>query len=182
MNIKHLFLNLAIFLTVLNSMRATENCEREYREPVFFGSSYNYIKMGGSLIAVGSSTPVGPAVGVGRRFVSGAKAIDLSLNVAFIDKGYCCALPKIQYLHYFQPEQSTSLYVGGGLAYGIIKNQSKTEKFEGITAEFSVGYEFNRDSPLRLFTQLDVSQGMIPVGAKHKILTPSIAFTCGFGF
>ena len=78
-----------------------------------------------------------PGFGLGWRAISGASALDvsLSLHAGGRQHGYLFTLPKVNYLHYLRPVADSSMYFGGGLAYGGMRH------FVGLIPNLAVGYE-----------------------------------------
>jgi hypothetical protein len=140
--------------------------------------SFNYLKLG----AGGAKGGVGPAIGIGRRIGMEGAAIDISTNWYGSRKTGYFSLPKMLYLSYLTPNCDSSFYYGGGLSFGGIGSKGHT--FSGLLAEAAVGYEFQRDSDVKLFAQLDFSHGIVPFSSKHGFhgFSPAIAFSVGAGF
>lgn len=86
------------------------------------------------------------------------------------------------YLRYFDLASSSSLYAGGGLSYGHIKNKVDHKKFEGILAEGAVGYEWMRTNSIRAFVELNASQSAIALTDKHQYMPPVLSLSFGVGF
>lgn len=155
-------------------------------------NAFTYVRMGASPVqGVGAI----PGIGVGYRLSSGSGAVDLSANFGARHqkhgvKATTYTFPKANYLHYFNPTEVNSLYVGGGLAWGgIHKGTSEDEfgystksDFDGIIANAALGYEMQRTSAFRSFVQLDVNQPMLAVSQKHAFPSPSAELGVGIGF
>ncbi len=140
--------------------------------------SFNYLKLG----AGGARGGVGPSIGIGRRIGMEGAAIDISTNWFGSNKTGYFSLPKMLYLAYLTPNCDSSFYYGAGMSFGGIGSKGHT--FSGLLAEAAVGYEFQRDSDVKLFAQLDFSHGMIPFSSKHGFhgFSPAVAFSVGAGF
>lgn len=152
--------------------------------------SFTYLRMGVSEGNVSNiDLDVVPGLGIGYRLTSGASAIDLSASFnrrevrsdEGKEKTYFYTLPKVNYLHYISPASGTSVYAGGGLAWGGIKNQEDQE-FLGLIPNVAIGIEMNRNAAWRSFIQLDVSQPAIPAQKIGDIPKPFAELTLGAGF
>jgi hypothetical protein len=140
--------------------------------------SFNYLKLG----VGGAKGGVGPSIGIGRRFGMEGAAIDVSANWTGSNRTGYFSLPKMLYLSYLTPNCPSSFYYGAGLSFGGIG--AKCHTFSGLLAEGAVGYEFQRDSDVKLFAELDFSHGVVPFSSKHGFngFNPAIAFSVGAGF
>jgi hypothetical protein len=167
-------------------------------EKVIRTDSFTYLRMG-----IADSYPeyhfrdgaVLPELGLGYRFVSGASALDLSASYSQRysrnEEGktttYFYTLPKANYLYYLTPEGSNSVYLGGGLAWGGLKNKSQ-RTFVGLIPNIAAGVELNRHADWHTFIQLDVSQPLVDlahsemVTHKHNSLGPFAEISFGAGF
>lgn len=148
--------------------------------------SFFYLRMSGADSQPVDSINVLPGVGVGYRLNAGSSAIDFSANMSRgRDDGkkvYFYTLPKASYLYYLSPASSQSLYAGAGLAWGSMRNHD-AKKFEGIVPSATVGLEMNRNSVLRSFLQLDVSQPAIAARKSDgKFPGPMAELSLGLGF
>ena len=157
------------------------NCEENCSPSSY--SAYTYFKLGAGVLSAKDWKDLMPALGAGRRYEWNGKAVDISANYSIAGKhGYHYSIPKIMYLQYLTPEADSSPYFGGGLSWGELHNKRKGQKFQGIFGELAAGYEFQRNSPIRTFVQLDLSQGLI-AHHKHKSTpAPALALTAGIGF
>lgn len=146
-------------------------------------SAYTYFKLGGSVLTAKEWKDLMPAIGVGRRYEWTGKAVDISANYAANGhSGHYFSIPKIMYLQYLTPQSNCSPYLGGGLSWGEVRDKHEDHKFQGIFAEFAVGYEFQRQSPIRTFVQLDLSQGLLAHNKRGSTPAPTLALTAGIGF
>lgn len=177
-----LFVTAISFVSVYANPSACQDSECSNPSCTTVGMGFNYIKLGGGFLPNGSDYTAGPSMGLGRRFQFGSKAVDISFNWTAASRNYYLSLPKIMHLHYFTPNSDASIYVGGGLSYGITRNRGKRKNFNGIAGELAVGYEFHRCSPLRTFAELNLSQGLLPLSSNHQISAPTFSFALGVGF
>ena len=145
-------------------------------------ANITYFKMGGGLIPSGEGAQFGPAFGFGERFERGIHAVDLSINGGYANGNSYFTLPKVMYLHFFNPDDASSLYAGGGLSYGHIRNKASHKDFTGILAEAAVGYEWMRHTSIRSFVELNISQGAIALSSNHHYMTPVVSVSFGVGF
>lgn len=145
-------------------------------------ANITYFRIGGSLIPIGEGTKFGPAFAFGERFERGIHAIDLSIAGGCFNKNSYFTFPKVMYLYYFNFDHSSSLYAGGGLSYGYIKNKASHKKFAGILAEAAVGYEWMRKTSIRTFVEMNISQGAIALSDKHHYMPPIVSVSFGVGF
>lgn len=119
---------------------------------------------------------------------------------------YSYTLPKVNYLYYVTPANDSSFYAGAGLALGGMKDttvvsaldeilaedgsvatpavlaHNEIQEFHGIIPNVAAGYEFGRNSNVRTFLQLDVSQPAIAAVREGKFFGPKVAFSVGAGF
>jgi hypothetical protein len=173
--------NNIIYFFVLCVLMISNAVSQEYQEESVCSircENYNYLKLGAGYFADG----MGPVIGLGRRFAFEEAAIDISFNWMGRDKAYYFSSPKMLYLYYLTPFNPSSFYLGGGLGLGAIRG--KHDKFSGLLAEASVGYEMRRNTLLRLFAEINFSHGLIPFHSKYKVrgFSPAISFSAGAGF
>jgi hypothetical protein len=153
--------------------------------------SFTYVRMG-----LSDSNPIRevqtlPGLGLGYRYSIADGAIDVSANYTReTSKGsfdnYFYTVPKVSYLHYVSPVSEQSFYLGAGLAYGALK-KSDGASFQGVVPSASVGYEMNRNSAVRSFVQLDVSQPTMRINnwndyAVKDLPAPVAEASFGLGF
>ena len=152
--------------------------------------SFGYLRMGVSDSEVPKDTQqMVPGLGLGYRIVSGSSALDLSASFNRRDlrtdegreRTYQYTLPKANYLYYVSAERNSSLYAGGGLAWGGVTTADGQE-FHGIITNVALGYELGRNSTLRSFIQLDVSQPAIAASQKGSLPSPIAEISLGAGF
>jgi hypothetical protein len=181
------FVNSLVTLSMLlgSTAGATTVCHNHCEEtcsPSSY-SAYTYFKIGGGVLSVKDWKDPMPAIGVGRRFEWGTKAVDISANYSIAGKhGHYFSIPKIMYLQYLTPYADCSPYLEGGLSWGELHNKRKDQKFQGVFGELAVGYEFHRHSPIRTFIQLDLSQGLLANNKHGSTPAPALALSAGIGF
>lgn len=180
------------------------------------GNGMIYLKMcaSGSEIPKNDET-VMPGLGVGYRATYDHHAVDLSIEGSRREirdadgdrtTNLSWTLPRANYLYYVTPKKSSSLYAGGGLAYGGMKQTTpinaiaeeqekdgtittlavaahdKKQWFYGIIANVSVGYEFGHLIGAKTLIQLDVSQPAIAVSRDGDFFGPKVSLSAGVGF
>ena len=126
--------------------------------------SFWYVRLGyGSIL--GEDPRVGPAFGLGYRVEVRSLAVDVSFfNLQLTQHqgsstGTAGSLLKIEPLLLMKPWANASAYAGGGISYGgtDLLNRSGGWHGSGLQGELTVGYEFVRDSSLRVFVQADAT-------------------------
>lgn len=129
-------------------------------------------------------SPILPGLGIGYRRLAGNGAADISFSGIGRAEGkkgrIFWTAPKASYIHYLQPNGERSAYVGGGLAWGGIKE--KDHSFIGIIPSATVGYEFAHKSAILGFAELNVSQPAAPVYRKGFFPGPMAEISVGVGF
>ena len=152
--------------------------------------SFLYLRMGVSETDVQAiDLNVTPGIGLGYRLTSGSSGIDLSASFnkrkLRTEEGkeriYFYTLPKANYLYYVSPASNTSLYAGGGLAWGGMKTND-AQKFLGLIPNAAIGLEMNRNAAWRSFIQVDVSQPAIAAEKIGDLPKPFAEVTLGTGF
>jgi len=149
--------------------------------------SHIYLRMNVMEPNPGSRRPPIPGLGAGYRRTVGKSAIDISAGYSkgrsgsHHPKSELITLPKIGYLFYFSPIQAQSFYVGPAFALGRIRSTAGN-RFEGLIAGASVGYEMSRRSNMLSFFQLDVSLPAIPSKLTGKMPGVIAEFAFGAGF
>lgn len=143
-----------------------------------------------------------PGLGLGYRWIAGDAAVDLSVSgIGTHERNkdrFFWTFPKVSYQWYLSPKEATSLYLGGGLAWGGIYAEKteffkddegmemerfKTEKFVGILPSAMVGYEFARHSSILGFVEFAVSQPALAVEREEGMsLRPFVELSTGIGF
>src|SRR3990167_1154640 len=166
----------SVILTAVATLAFAEEPVQPYSAPLIvpieklpvgekdFSNGTLYLRMGIADTYPAENPHVIPGLGLGYRINAGAGALDFSANYTQgtglkgeQKRTFFYTLPKVAYLHYLTPSGAQSLYAGGGLAFGGLKNKEDT-RFTGLIPNATLGYEMSRKSPLRTFIQLDVSQ------------------------
>lgn len=173
--------------------------------------SFGYARLGyGAAFAdrVGSA----PAMGLGYRGEFKTHALDISFLNFTIDSDsynggsvFAGSSLKLQVLRFLDPEADRSMYIGGGLSWGHV-SVGRDSSFgsytpgwhgSGLQGEFSTGYEFRGNTPLRVFLQADigvpffrahsdaygyrVGPTFVPVSRDQRYI-PSAAVSFGMGW
>lgn len=132
-----------------------------------FGS-FGYARLGfGAAFADGTRSA--PAVGFGYRGELESVAFDVSFFNYMVGSGrydqgsvFAGSVLKLQVLRFLDGAADRSAYVGGGLSWGGISASGSGTLYaggwhgSGLQGEFSTGYEFRGNTPLRVFIQADV--------------------------
>lgn len=125
-----------------------------------------------------------PGLGIGYRRLAGDGAADISISgIGYAEKKNSrifWTFPKTSYIHYLQPDQKQSYYLGGGLAWGGL--DSKSQNFVGIIPSITGGYEFVRKSTVLGFTEFNISQPALAVYRNGAFPGPIAECTVGIGF
>jgi hypothetical protein len=157
--------------------------EAQVSKPAFF-----YVRFAAAESDVARMSSLLPGLGIGYRRLAGNGAADISISgIGYGEKKngqIFWTVPKTSYLHYFDPDQQHSLYMGGGLAWGglMSKENQKENHFIGIIPSFTSGYEFVRKSTVLGFTELNISQPALAVYKKGAFPGPIAELTLGIGF
>lgn len=163
------------------------------QEKVVPNKSFGYLKMGVSDSELRrtsfNSLPdqVIPGLAAGYRLVSGNSAIDFSASFNRRDtrtaegreRTYLYTVPKVNYLYYINAYGDSSVYAGGGLAWGGVKTDK--ENFVGIIPNVALGVQLGK-SALKTFFQLDISQAAIAAVKSGGLPKTSAEFSVGAGF
>jgi len=173
---------------------------------------FSYVRLGQAFVFDANPRPA-PGIGFGVRAALDSVAIDASfLNLVVgshpvdVDRDMTAgSLLKLEVLRYLTPEMSRSVYVGGGMSWGLL-SAGRTDPpgggttgwhGRGLQAELTAGYEFARTSPVRVFVQADASAplffagsqtfdysrstGVVQTGADSRYF-PSIVLSLGVGW
>jgi len=145
-------------------------------------SGYFYVQFSaaeGDLVH--AETPI-PGIGLGYRRLAENNAVDISLRVqGDADEGQIFwTFPKASYLHYFNPEAEKRAYVGGGLAWGGLENEEC--EFLGLIPSLTAGYEFAHNQDFLSFSELTISQPVLPVVYEGAFPGPQLELSAGIGF
>jgi hypothetical protein len=139
-----------------------------------------------------------PGLGLGYRLMAGDGAADISFSgIGFFEHRnarYFWTAPKASYCHYLTPQAEKSLYVGGGLAWGGVRERRwepndddylsdyKDSSFIGIIPSATIGYEFARRTSFLGFTEFTVSQPLLAVSREGSYPGPIAELSLGVGF
>jgi hypothetical protein len=149
--------------------------------------------------ATGPVTNAGPGFGFGYRYELDSLAIDLSfLNLlvfgnddpASNESGVTGSWVKLMGLYFFNPTANASLYLGGGVGYGVtaVGDANNTYAGSGLQGEAALGFEFLRASTIRIFAELDATlpfYGVYPALYSvdtSKSYVPSFVVSMGIGW
>jgi hypothetical protein len=152
----------------------------------------------------------GPALGFGFRAAFDSFGLDVSFlnykapassSVPAYDSSASMAssLLKLEGLYFTKPKANATAYLGGGLSYGttLVEGGFQTGVGRGLQGELTVGYEWLRASPLRVFVQADttlpfynITSGTFysPYSPSRPTITtgeryaPSLVVAIGLGF
>lgn len=130
--------------------------------------SFGYARLGyGAAFADGTRSA--PAIGFGYRGELESVAFDVSFFNYIVGTGryddgsvFAGSVLKLQMLRFLDGEANRSAYVGGGLSWGGVSASSDGTPYSsswggsGLQGEFTTGYEFRGNTPLRVFIQADV--------------------------
>lgn len=151
-------------------------------------NSFFYVKMGAGDSHPTNSAQVLPGIGLGYRLNGGNSAIDFSAHYTSgrgvkgdKERAYFLTFPRVSYLRYLSPKSPHSLYGGVGLAWTTLKTKDN-RRFNGLTPSATVGYEITRQSRLKTFLQIDVSQPALAESSKGAFPGPVAEASVGFGF
>jgi hypothetical protein len=152
--------------------------------------------------ATGPVTNTGPGFGFGYRYELDSLAVDLSfLNLLIFgnddpdpasnEAGVTGSWVKLMGLYFFNPTANHSLYLGGGVGYGVTAVGDATASYtgSGLQGEAALGFEFLRASTIRIFGQIDatlpfygVSQSFSGTTNPDKSYVPSFVASMGIGW
>lgn len=163
---------------------ASTACAAKEGESFLCGSN-QLIKLGVASVNLGETSTTFPMAGYGLRYEVEDSALEISMaggtkelrnkDVTFI------SFPKMTYLRYLQPHESSSFFYGGGLNYSWIKvkdnhwdyrRATSKEKFSGLLAEAVVGYEFTRNKYFKPIIQLELNQAIVSGKQGQKMPKP----------
>jgi len=135
-------------------------------QPEFRSFGYARLGYGG---AFADNVRSAPAIGFGYRGELPSVAFDVSLFNYMVGTGryddgsvFAGSVLKLQVLRFLDGESDRSAYVGGGFSWAHVSASSDGTPFSsdwhgsGLQGEFSTGYEFRGNTPLRVFIQADV--------------------------
>ncbi len=145
-----------------------------------------YVKLGGSMIAVGKEFDFGPAVAVGKRYLFGRKGVDLS--VAFTggattgsSHAHTWHIPRALFIAEVPNRTIGCFYWGAGASFG--GSRLEGAKFLGIFGEGLLGFNLMFDAPISAFLEVSASQPAIRVRERSRgLYSPTLTGTFGIGF
>ena len=136
-----------------------------------YGQSFFYTRLGSGAAFADGVRP-SPAIGFGVRTELDTVAVDASFvnyvigNTSSSGAVVAGSLLRLQVLRFFNTRAERSPYVGAGLSWGtsIVERTENATAHEyhtnwngsGLQGEVTAGYEFFRNSALRMFVQTDV--------------------------
>ena len=154
-----------IFLAALVAA-APVYAQQQTPQPEF--RSFGYARLGYGA-AFGDTTHSAPAIGFGYRGELESVAFDVSFFNYMVGSGryddgfvFAGSVIKLQVLRFLDGASDRSAYLGGGFSWGGISASDRSTSYtdgwdgSGLQGEFSTGYEFRGNTPLRLFIQADV--------------------------
>lgn len=112
-----------------------------------------------------------PAIGFGYRGELNSFALDVSFFNFTVGSSYepgtsvnAGSILKLAVLRFASPESDRTTYYGGGLSWGVVSlgrastapQYASSWNGSGLQGEATVGYEFARRSPVRMFLQADL--------------------------
>lgn len=122
-----------------------------------------------------------PGVGFGWRIYGDKSALDISFSAIYGKHHHeYFTFPKANLYFYTNGDETNSLYLGGGLAWGSYEAQEKD--FMGIVPNLTLGYEINRKGMIGSFIQIEVSQPAIPAYSTGGLPGPFAELSIGAGF
>lgn len=157
-----------------------------------FANNFNYyqIKLGTGVFNTANGSEVVPLISIGTRFELDDSAIEISTgygNHNHGDKFSYYTLPKVTYVKFHEPNANSGFYYGGGLSFSSMKyspsyhSDNSYNKFTGIFAEGTVGYEFRRNAAICPIVYLDISQPMVAESkvGRHPGLAAMLGLSVG---
>lgn len=139
---------------------------------------------------------VHPGVGLGYRRLKASSAFDISVTTGGHGGhrriAYTWSAPKVSYLHYINPYADQTMYLGAGMAFGGIESRKeisdgfgiKSERceFVGLLGHVTAGVELFRRDACVVFSELSLSQPLVPANKPKGVFGPSAELSCGLGF
>ena len=172
-----------------------------------YGQSFFYTRLGSGAAVVDGVRP-SPAIGFGIRTELDTVAVDASFanyvigNTSSSGAVVAGSLLRLQVLRFLNTGAEKSTYVGAGLSWGgsIVERAGDATAREyhsnwngsGLQGEATAGYEFFRNSALRMFVQTDVGLPFFKAISRTYVAggitgtdrryIPSAALTFGIGW
>lgn len=154
--------------------------------------NYYQLKMGAGLFNTETSWETAPMLSFGTRVELEDSAIEISAGYGNKqhngNKFSYYSLPKITYVQFHEPDANSGFYYGGGLSFSSMKYTPKRgsgisdQRFTGLFAEGTVGYEFKRNAAICPIVYLDISQPMIAEKKVGRHPGPAIMTGMSIGF
>lgn len=146
--------------------------------------SFTYFKFSGGENNLLHPQQPSPGLGVGFRYKAESSAFDICVSGVGLQekrsKNHQFLFPKISYISYINPLSEKPFYHSLGLAWGITENQN--QKFTGIIAHASLGYEFFRSSEFLSFYEATVYQPALSIKELDRFPSPTLEMCIGMGF
>lgn len=153
-------------ILVAATVLATPVYAQQTSPPEFRSFAYARLGYGAAFV---DGVQSAPAIGFGYRGELPSVAFDVSffnytIGTDRYDDGsvFAGSVLKLQVLRFLDGASDRSVYVGGGFSWGGISANGSGTPYagswhgSGLQGEFSTGYEFRGNTPLRLFIQADV--------------------------
>lgn len=157
-------------------------------------NNFNYyqLKMGSGVFNSGNGAEVTPILSFGTRYELDDSAIEISAGYGnkqhHGEKFSYYSLPKITYVQFHNPGANSGFYYGGGLSFSRIKytpdfqSDHSKQKFNGVAAEGTIGYEFKRNASICPIVYLDISQPMVAESKEGRHPGPAAMAGLSVGF
>lgn len=151
--------------------------------------SFTYLRMGITDTRATHKPQAIPGLGLGYRLTADKAAIDISASYTgeysrirdAAESHHYATFPKLNYLRYLKADENTSMYVGGGLAWGSLRTRNGNQ-FLGLIPNLALGVEMNRLANWRTFLQFDVSKPAIAASQTGGMPGPIAELSLGAGF
>jgi len=129
---------------------------------------------------------VAPTIGGGFRVEQDSWAIDASgrlmipVVTAQSRDEFVALGGHLNVLRFVEPLASSTVFYGGGLGYGMMGDAAEGPGGAGFEARGFAGYEWGRNSNMRLFSQLDLTAPLYSTG--YEYWSPTIGLSIGFAW
>lgn len=151
--------------------------------------SFTYLRMGITDTHPSHGPQAIPGLGLGYRLTADQTAIDISASYTgeygtirdAANSHHYATFPKLNYLRYAKADENTSMYFGGGMAWGSVRAKNG-DQFLGLIPNVALGVEMNRLANWRSFLQFDVSQPAIAAARSGAFPGPVAELSFGAGF
>lgn len=146
--------------------------------------NYTYFKFSGGENNVLQPQQPSPGLGIGFRYKTAASAFDICVSGVGLNesrsRNYQFLLPRIGYISYINPTDEKTYYYSYGLAWGFIENSK--QKFTGIVAHASLGYEFFKSAEFLGFSEATIYQPALSIKEISQYPSPTFEMSVGMGF